>query len=287
MRTIPDISEDLKQFDEVVTTRFIIQPKTIERNFFSLPPSQGGLGIPIFSELADHEFANSTLLTEQLQKNILSQEPPNNIDNEAIKKTKSRIKLNKTEHNKQLLKTTRETLPDDKNKLIDISCEKGASLWLTTLPIKDEEFQMDKQSFWDLINIRYGHQLTRLPNECVCGSKFDLDHSLSCKKGGFVTLRHNSIRDLTAKMLSEVCKDVRVEPHLNPMTGETMGEVTANTSDEARLDISARGFWVSGQKAFFDIRLYVQYVQKFKSLKSLRKPMRKRKSVSTTKECWT
>jgi len=86
MRTIPDISEDLKQFDEVVTTRFIIQPKTIERNFFSLPPSQGGLGIPIFSELADHEFANSTLLTEQLQKNILSQEPPNNIDNEAIRR---------------------------------------------------------------------------------------------------------------------------------------------------------------------------------------------------------
>jgi len=34
---------------------------------------------------------------------------------------------------------------------------------------------MDKQLFWDLINIRYGHQLTRLLNECVCGSKFDLD----------------------------------------------------------------------------------------------------------------
>jgi len=59
------------------------------------------------------------------------------------------------------------------------------------------------------------------------------------------------MRDLTAKMLSGVCKDVRVEPHLNPMTGKTMGEVTANTSDEARLDISARAFWVSGQKKHF------------------------------------
>jgi len=48
------------------------------------------------------------------------------------------------------------------------------------------------------------------------------------------------MRDLTAKMLSGVCKDVRVEPHLNPMTGETMGEVTANTSDEA-MDIAAKG----------------------------------------------
>ena len=27
-------------------------------------------------------------------------------------------------------------------------------------------------------------------------------------------------------------------------------------SDEARLDVSARGFWVTGQKAFFDIRVF-------------------------------
>ena len=77
-----------------------------------------------------------------------------------------------------------------------------------TLPIKDEGFHVNKQSFWDLIRIRYGYQLTRLPSTCVRGSSFDLDHALSCKKGGFVTLRHNSLRDLTAKMLDEVCTDV-------------------------------------------------------------------------------
>ena len=69
MRTIPGISEDLKQLDEVVSTKFIpavtggIQPNNVERNLFSLPPSQGGLGIPIFSELADCEYTNSALLT--------------------------------------------------------------------------------------------------------------------------------------------------------------------------------------------------------------------------------
>ena len=95
MRTIPGISEDLKQLDEVVSTKFIpavtggIQQNNVERNLFSLLPSQGGLGIPIFSELADREFTNLALLTEQLQKNILSQEPPNNIDDEVIKKLKS------------------------------------------------------------------------------------------------------------------------------------------------------------------------------------------------------
>ena len=98
--------------------------------------------------------------------------------------------------------------------------------------------------------IRYGHQLNRFPNDCVCGSQFNLEHSLSCKKGGFVTLCHNIVRDLTADLLSEVCKDVRIEPPLNQLTGETLDKAS-NTSNEARLDIAARRFWISRQKAFF------------------------------------
>ena len=31
---------------------------------------------------------------------------------------------------------------------------------------------------------------------------------------------------------------------------------TANTTNEARVDISARGFWTRGQKAFMDIRIF-------------------------------
>ena len=31
---------------------------------------------------------------------------------------------------------------------------------------------------------------------------------------------------------------------------------TAKTNDEVRLDICARSFWVSGQKAFFDVRVF-------------------------------
>ena len=80
------------------------------------------------------------------------------------------------------------------------------------------------------MRIRYGYQLTRLPEKCVCGAHFDLQHALSCKKGGFVTLRHNMIRDVTARLLKEVCHDVRVDPRLLPITGEDLKEVTANKS---------------------------------------------------------
>ena len=79
--------------------------------------------------------------------------------------------------------------------------------------------------------------------------------------------RHNTIRDLTAKMLTEVCKDVSVEPHLHPITGETLDEGTANTSDEARLDIAARGFSVSGKKAFFDVRVFNPVAGRYRNSK--------------------
>ena len=79
---------------------------------------------------------------------------------------------------------------------------------------------------------------------------------MSCMKGGFITIRHNDLRDLTANLLTEVCKDVDIEPQLLPVTGETFDNRRANTSNEARVDIKSRRFWVRGQQAFFDVRLF-------------------------------
>ena len=76
---------------------------------------------------------------------------------------------------------------------------------------------------------------------------------MSCKRGGFVAIRDNDLRDLTAKLLSNDCNDVEIEPKL-PVTGEKFLNGTANTRTEARLDIRSRGFWFRGQQAFFDIR---------------------------------
>ena len=36
--------------------------------------------------------------------------------------------------------------------------------------------------------------------------------AMDCKRGDFVSIRHNEIHDLEAAMLSEVCKDVSTEP---------------------------------------------------------------------------
>ena len=77
-----------------------------------------------------------------------------------------------------------------------------------------------------------------------------------CPYGGFPIIRHNEVRDLTATLLTEVCHNVATEPSLQPISAETFPNVTANTFDDARLDVKARGFWCRGQDAYFDVRVF-------------------------------
>ena len=69
-------------------------------------------------------------------------------------------------------------------------------------------------------------------------------------------MRHNEIRDVEAELLSEVCKDVTVEPPLLPITGEQFTNNSANIADDARLDVSAMSFWAPQQRAFMDVRIF-------------------------------
>ena len=102
---------------------------------------------------------------------------------------------------------------------------------------------MNKQQFSDSIRLRYGWPIPGLPVSCLCGVGFNVQHAMSCKKGGFVTLRHNEVGDITATLLSEVCKDIELEPSLLTLNGEeqTMSKI-AKRNDEVRLDICASSF---------------------------------------------
>jgi hypothetical protein len=63
------------------------------------------------------------------------------------------------------------------------------------------------------------------------------------------------VRDITSSLLKEVCRDVRVEPSLLELNGEELNR-QANRTREARLDVSASGFWIPGQRVFLDVRVF-------------------------------
>jgi hypothetical protein len=139
---------------------------------------------------------------------------------------------------------------------IEIAALKTSSTWLTALPIDAEELALHKTDR-DALRIRYGLALPNIPMNCVCGATFDLDHALTCKKGGFIHKRHDEVRDFLTRLISVPCFDVAKEPPLQPLDDEPLAYATANISENARLDISARNFWNSSmQRAFFDVRVF-------------------------------
>ena len=177
---------------------------------------------------------------------------------------KNVIKKEKQTFNKTQVADIRKDMNGTQLRSNDLNLEIGSSNWLTTLPINDEGYVLKKQQFWDALRIRYNWQIPRLPSNCACGSKFELQHIMSCKKGGFVIMRHNNIRDFLSTILSEVCHDTSKEPMLLPLSGENLHDV-ANISAEARLDISTRGFWLPGQSAFFDVRVFDPFALRYKN----------------------
>ena len=101
-----------------------------------------------------------------------------------------------------------------------------------------------------------------------CGGQNYVQDVFSCRKGGFITLRHNHIRNVTTELLSQVTKDVKLEPLQQSLTGETFVQRRANTSDDAQLDINAREFWTKYQMVFFDVRAFDPNAKRYGALMS-------------------
>ena len=80
--------------------------------------------------------------------------------------------------------------------------------------------------------------MRNLPSKCPCGSTFDITHVLNCKRGGYVIMRDNNIRDLEANTLRKLHSDVETEPELQSITTERLRGLS---NDQCKPDIRARG----------------------------------------------
>ena len=135
-------------------------------------------------------------------------------------------------------------------RAVDLATQKGASSWLTVLPIRDMSFDLNKSEFRDAVKLRYDWEVPDTPSVCVCGDIFNVDHAMICKRGGLIIQRHNELRDLEAELLSMVCNGDETEPVLQDITGEDLNR-GANTTPVARLDIVAKGILGEAEVGFF------------------------------------
>ena len=172
-------------------------------------------------------------------------------------KAKATIHRLRREQVAQAAEELKSTLSNTRIRAMELAAERGASNWLTTLPIDEFGFSLHKGAFTDALALRYGWPPSQIPAHCDCGVTFSVQHALSCPRGGFPMVRHNEIRDITANLLTEVCRDVQIEPCLQPLTGESLAGASSNTSDGARLDIAVNGFWGGRfERTYLDVRVF-------------------------------
>ena len=189
----------------------------IERKIFALPVRLGGMGIQNPMETADREFRNSTLVTRNLARMIRNQESDlANYDAAKMKEIITQLKTEKEENMITQLEEIKTLLNESDQRTLELAGEKGAGAWLTLLPLESTGYVLNKVEFRDAICLRYDKKIPGTPSYCACGEKNSTNHTLNCKLGGFVTMRHNNIRDVEASLLRGICKDVRIEPELIP-----------------------------------------------------------------------
>ena len=228
-----------------------------QRDLLGLPARLGGLGLANPASEAEFAYATARQVTNPFVENILGQNerPMAEIfsDQHSATIKARRAKAARLESQSASIK---DRLPQKTNRAVIAAEEKGASTWLTALPLADFGFSLSKSEFRDALHLRYCWTPPRLPASCVCGQAFTVEHALSCSHGGYLGLSHNEVRDLLGEVLDEICVNVSLEPALKPLDGEQLAP-TANSSESARVDIKAGGFWGESRHecAFFDVRV--------------------------------
>ena len=269
LRTLSDIEELLEPLERAISDALIPTITghtctTSERELLALPVRMGGLGLENPVERAGFEHAMSLQVTAPLVTQIVSQahEPP---DDALIRSLQLTTRRERDVRLDDKLEDLRNSLPEKTKRAVNLAAEKGASSWLTVIPVKEMDLNLNKREFKDAVHLRYDWQINDVPNVCICGEPFNVDHAMICKRGGFIIQRHNELRDLEAQMLDLVCHDVEVEPVLQEITGESLAR-GANTAPDARLDIHARGFWSRQGSTFFDVRVCHPNAESYKDL---------------------
>ena len=258
-RTVEDVGPFFEPIENVLRNAFIPniigRPiSNLERNILSLPYRYGGLGIQNPVESAPVEYNSSKEITAQLTNLIANQDTDvSKIDYVLLKQTKARLKAERENALKQKAEELMASLPQNEARSFLTAQERGASAWLSTLPLKMHGYSLNKKEFRDALCLRYGWKVPDAPTHCACGKLNSINHTLICPKGGYVSLRHNALRNTEAMLMEDVCQDVQLEPPLLATVEEQHS--SSNNSDKARLDISARGIFGLNERTFFDVRV--------------------------------
>ena len=158
----------------------------------------------------------------------------------------SRVCEEKNEVLRTKLNDIKNSLTLKTQRAVELASKKGASNWLTVIPIDEMGFTLNKGEFRNALKLRYDWEIAA-------------SHLFACLAMSLMLIMpwsagYNELRDLEAEMLSMVYNDVEIEPVLQELKGESLPS-GANRAPDFCLNIHARGFWERQRSAFFDVRV--------------------------------
>ena len=223
LRTVPEVANLFQPIEDAITNHLLPaltghdKLNSMERELMALPARLGGLGIPDPTLQDPTALQNSRTISSTLTALITNQSQDLSEENQRNQfKAKQELKRKQRDTEKKNQQMLLKKLPANLKRAVKMSSEKGASSWLTAIPIEKHGFLLHKGEFYDTIQLRYGWIPGRLPRNCVCGKPFTVDHAMICSHGGFPTLQNNELPDVTAKLMTETCHNVGTEPTLQP-----------------------------------------------------------------------
>ena len=169
-RTVPDIMQPL---EDVICCVLIpaltgqAPPNDFEHDLFALPPRWGGLGLCRPICCASQEFSASLKITDPLCSLILHHDLLYSEVQAIQLSQKSSVRSLKQEYYSKFSADLRQHLGPSLQLALDLAVERGASTWLTSLPL-------DEYMVLHCINLPF-----KMPFLCVmAGFRFTLPHTV-------------------------------------------------------------------------------------------------------------
>ena len=157
LRTLPD-NEDLLEPAERAIADVLI-PSILEhkctqaeRDILALLVRMGGLGIINPTKTATSEFTASRKATAPLAQHIVVQahELPNEHE---VRKMKQSAQKEKNDILRECQENVERALHCKTKRAFELAREKGSSNWLTVIPIKDMDFNLNNREFREVLNV--------------------------------------------------------------------------------------------------------------------------------------
>ena len=276
-RVVQGVEVHLQPVEDAIRKFFIpallcIQPSEVTdqfRRILTHGVKMGGLNIRDPCACAARLYQSSSEASAVLVQSLIEHGTLDSVGHkQCVRKAGADARKERMLEEKEFLDEMKASAPKAVKRRLERFGNTGA--WLTATPNALDGTLLSAHEFVDNVRIRYGLKPVGLCERCDgCGERFTVEHGLSCKKGGLVSIRHDDARDEAANLCAMALtnsrvsceplifygKDVNASQETGAEAGVAAGNVSNEAGDEARGDIAAHGLIKRGETCIMDIRV--------------------------------